>query len=218
MITKVYISCSVLPSVKQLGVEFVNLFASVLTTESAACHLDLHALLEGDAEIIGAVLAHDIDNSFRHKGGKVLARIEAIANFGGADLIKWRQNNKGLSELIEHRILTEHRIKVNTVSLEDNETELTNVFLAVAGFKESMYFICALDLKNFSIRVLLLDLAECLKTTGIDSAELIAPELKVRFRGTNLLDDLFSLVFGEVERIVDLDGLSLKVLTVGGDE
>jgi len=50
--------------------------------------------------------------TIRHKVRKILALIEAIANFGGADLIKWRQNDKGVSKFIENRILTEHRINI----------------------------------------------------------------------------------------------------------
>ena len=42
--------------------------------------------------------------------------------------------------------------------------------------------------------------------------------LQVGLSGANLLDGFFSLFLGEIERIVDLDGLSLKVLTVSGDK
>ena len=149
---------------------------------------------------------------------KILASIKAISNLCGADLVKRRQNNKGLSELTEHSIFTEHRVKVNAVSLEDNETELAYVLLAMAGLKESMYFVSALDLINLGIGILFLNLAKSLETTGIDPTEFIAPELQARLSRTNLLDGLFSLVLGEIERIVDLDGLSLKVLTVGCNE
>ena len=74
-----------------------------------------------------------------------------------------------------------------------------------------MYLIGPLNLVNLGVRILLLNLTKCLKTAGIDATELKAPELKIGFRLADLSDDPFSLVFREIERVIDLNGFSLKI-------
>ena len=44
---------------------------------------------------------------------------------------------------------SDYNFKCVEFKSKDNEAKLADVFLAMAGFKESMYFIGALDLKNF---------------------------------------------------------------------
>ena len=77
---KINISGAPLPIMEQLGVELVNLFASVLTTESTCCHHNLHALCKGNREVRGLMTRENVNGCGGNNIRKILARIEATTN------------------------------------------------------------------------------------------------------------------------------------------
>ena len=77
----------------------------------------------------------------------------------------------------------------------------------MARLGESVNLICALDLVNLGIRILLLDLAKRLETVRLNTAEFKAPKVKFVLAYTDIFDDLSPLVLRQIERITDLNGL-----------
>jgi hypothetical protein len=78
-----------------------------------------------------------------------------------------------------------------------------------------MYLVCPHDLVDLGIGILLLKLAKSLKTTGIDTAEFKRGKRKLILALASSLDDLAAFVLGKIERVTDLDGLALEILSVG---